>query len=183
MTLDSATADRWTSLALFAIGLAMLVGGYTMDRLEIRQIHPASIPGLVPMMLGAAMMLCAVLLFLAARTAHAARIAQLANLAGPSTAAQAGDEPSETQQATTSNRDLFFAAAYSVVYALALVGSLPFAPATAIYIAVFYTHFTWDRSATAGEHLKRIAIAIAFGVVGAYAIASLFQYGFLVRLP
>jgi hypothetical protein len=183
MTLDSATADRWTSLALFAIGLAMLVGGYTMDRLEIRQIHPASIPGLVPMMLGAAMMLCAVLLFLAARAAHAARIAQLANLAGQSTAAQSSDEPSETQHTTTSNRDLFFAAAYSVVYALALVGSLPFAQATAIYIAVFYTHFTWNRSATVGEHLKRIAMAITFGVVGAYAIASLFQYGFLVRLP
>jgi hypothetical protein len=77
----------------------------------------------------------------------------------------------------------FFAATYSVVYALALVGSLPFAQATAIYIAVFYTHFTWNRSATVGEHLKRIAMAITFGVVGAYAIASLFQYGFLVRLP
>ncbi|MBO6674260.1 MAG: tripartite tricarboxylate transporter TctB family protein [Rhizobiales bacterium] len=183
MTLDSATADRWTSLALFAIGLAMLVGGYTMDRLEIRQIHPASIPGLVPMILGAAMMLCAVLLFLAARAAHIARNAELANLAGPSTAAQSDDALGETQQATTSNRDLFFAAAYSVLYALALVGSLPFAQATAIYIALFYTHFTWQRSATTGEHLKRIAIAIAFGVIGAYAIASLFQYGFLVRLP
>ncbi len=173
-------ADRWTSLALFAIGLAMLVGGFTMDRLEIRQIHPASIPGLLPMILGAAMMLCAVLLFFAAR---AARTAQLAKVAGLSTAAQAEGEPSATQPATTSNRDLFFAAAYSVVYALALVGSLPFAQATAIYIAVFYTHFTWERSATSSAHLKRIAIAIAFGVVSAYAIASLFQFGFLVRLP
>lgn len=128
-------------------------------------------------------MLCAVLLFLAARAAHIARNAELANLAGPSTAAQSDDALGETQQATTSNRDLFFAAAYSVLYALALVGSLPFAQATAIYIALFYTHFTWQRSATTGEHLKRIAIAIAFGVIGAYAIASLFQYGFLVRLP
>ena len=40
----------------------MLAGGYAMDRLEFRQIHPASIPGLLPMILGAALMVCAVLL-------------------------------------------------------------------------------------------------------------------------
>ena len=43
-----AMADRLTAGLLFLLGLALLVGGYTMDRLEIRQIHPASIPGLVP---------------------------------------------------------------------------------------------------------------------------------------
>lgn len=183
MTLDSATADRWTSLVLFAVGLAMLGGGYMMDRLEIRQIHPASIPGLVPMILGLAMMLCAALLFVSARAAHAVSKAQLADAANPSTATQTSDKTEPNSPRTTSNRDLFFAASYSVVYALALVGSLPFAQATAIYIAVFYTHFTWQSSNTTTDHLKRVAFGIGFGIIGAYAIASLFQYGFLVRLP
>ena len=44
-----AMADRLTAIVLLVIGLALLVGGWTMDRLEVRQIHPASIPGLVPM--------------------------------------------------------------------------------------------------------------------------------------
>jgi hypothetical protein len=64
MTFDSATADRLTSLVLFSLGVAMLIGGYTMDRLEIRHIHPASIPGLVPMILGSGDdALCACLCF------------------------------------------------------------------------------------------------------------------------
>ena len=67
MRFDSAEADRLTSVVLFALGAAMLIGGYSMDRLEIRQIHPASIPGLVPMVLGASLMLCAALLFTGAK--------------------------------------------------------------------------------------------------------------------
>ena len=169
MIFDSATADRWTSIALFALGVAMLIGGYTMDRLEIRQIHPASIPGLVPMILGAAMMLCAGLLFLSARAAHSA------------VEADRGEHPRHSS--TESGPNLFFAASYSVVYALALVGSMPFALATAIYIAVFYIHFTWDKTAPIYQRLMRVGYGIGFAVIGAYAIASLFQYGFLVRLP
>lgn len=177
MTLDTAKADKWTSLVLFALGLAMLIGGFTMDRLEIRQIHPASIPGLVPMILGAAMMLCSFLLF---RTAHQA---QPAHPAQPETG---DDEPAPA--ANTSLANLGFATLYSVVYAIFLVGSMPFALATAIYIAVFYLHFTWrqgagNRQAPQSKRLLHLVFGVGFAALAAYAIASLFQYGFLVRLP
>ncbi|CAN0603617.1 unnamed protein product, partial [Ectocarpus sp. 12 AP-2014] len=49
MTFDGNTADRLTAVVLCLLGLAMTWGGFEMDRLEIRRIHPASIPGLVPM--------------------------------------------------------------------------------------------------------------------------------------
>ena len=62
MRFDSPSADRLTAVAFFALGAAMAWGGFVMDRLEIRHIHPASIPGLVPMVLGGALMICAVLL-------------------------------------------------------------------------------------------------------------------------
>lgn len=162
MMLDSAKADRWTSLVLFALGAAMLVGGYTMDRLEIRQIHPASIPGLVPMILGGAMMLCAGLLFWSAR----------------STPAEA-----EAGSGEGSLKNLGFAAGYSVLYAIGLVGQLPFWVATAIYIAVFTIHFSWQAEATLRARLVRIGLSIAFGLVGAVGVATLFAEGFLVRLP
>ena len=60
MRLDSARADQVTALVFFVLGVAMAIGGYTMDRLEVRQIHPASIPGLVPMILGGLLALCAI---------------------------------------------------------------------------------------------------------------------------
>ena len=167
MTLDGAKADRWTSLVLFALGAAMLAGGYAMDRLEIRQIHPASIPGLVPMILGAAMMLCSSLLFWSARR-------------------RAGDAPADPQDAPNaigSNRNLAFAAGYSLVYALGLVGWLAFWIATAIYITVFYIHFSWRPDAGSRRRLLHAGLGLAFGLAGALAIATLFEHGFLVRLP
>lgn len=175
MTLDTANADKWTSLALFALGLAMLIGGFTMDRLEIRQIHPASIPGLVPMMLGAAMMLCSLLLYLSARRTNQPAI-DADGVGGVSTASSA------------SLADLGFAALYSIIYAIFLVGSMPFALATAIYIAVFHLHFTWKQgvgnaSAQPGKRALHFAFGVGFAALAAYAISSLFQYGFLVRLP
>ncbi|MFK7792980.1 MAG: tripartite tricarboxylate transporter TctB family protein [Devosiaceae bacterium] len=182
MTLNSATADRITSLVLFALGLAMLIGGYTMERLEIRQIHPASIPGLVPMILGSAMMLCAGLLF------HTSRVAPKQDALAKGADEQEVHEEASTEDdghtnGNASTRNLFFAALYSIIYALLLVGTLPFALATAIYITVFYIHFTWEREQTQRALVTNIALGLTFGFAGAYAIASLFQYGFLVRLP
>ncbi|MEM1287396.1 MAG: tripartite tricarboxylate transporter TctB family protein [Pseudomonadota bacterium] len=172
MTLDNAKADQWTALVLFALGLAMLVGGYTMDRLEIRQIHPASIPGLVPMILGGAMMLCSSLLYFSARAKNAA---------AAGSADQQGSSSSGTAEGSLKN--LGFAAFYSVAYALLLVGTLPFWLATAIFIAVFYFHFSWRSDANTRAKSISAALAISFGLVGAFAIATLFQEGFLVRLP
>ncbi len=159
MSLNSPAADRITALALFALGAGMAWGGFTMDRLEARHIHPASIPGLVPMMLGVALMGCAVLLFTGARGA----------------AREAG-ESGELW------RDLGIAAGWSVFYAVALVGQVPFVVATAIYIAGFVWWFT--RPAPGGRGaVRRAIVAVAFGVVVAVAVAVLFRYGFLVRLP
>ena len=59
-------ADVVTAIVLLALGLAMLMGGLGMDRLEIRQIHPLSIPGLVPIALGAALAISAVILLIGA---------------------------------------------------------------------------------------------------------------------
>ena len=46
------SVDLTVTVILLAIGIAQFVGGLTMDRLEMRRIHPARIPGLLPMILG-----------------------------------------------------------------------------------------------------------------------------------
>lgn len=166
MSFDSATADRITAVVLFALGAAMLVGGYTMDRLEIRQIHPASIPGLLPMILGATMMLCAALLFVGA--------VRRAGAQGAEDRRSAGGE-SWGRLATT--------AGLSAIYALVLVGWLPFFVSTALYVGAFILCFTWPSRGTAADRAKAVAIALVFALATAGAISALFRYGFLVRLP
>lgn len=151
------TADRITAAILFLIGAAMLYGGFVMDRLEIRQIHPASIPGLVPIFLGAALMLCAVLLFSSSPPADP-------------------DAPRETG----STRDFIFAAGLGVFYAVVLVGRVPFVLATALYIASFIFIFSTGDPA---RRRHRTIFAVVFAGLFAVAIGALFRYGFLVRLP
>ena len=170
MRFVSAAADRLTSVVLFALGAAMLIGGYTMDRLEIRQIHPASIPGLVPMILGGSLMLCAALLFTSAeRRARGG-------------APEAGDGDGDGDGGV-SWFNLLATAVLSTVFALMLVGRLPFVVSSALYITVFIAYFSWPRGADGAQKLKVSALAVTSGVVASASISLLFRYGFLVRLP
>lgn len=166
MSFDSPLADRITAVVLFALGVAMLAGGYTMDRLEIRQIHPASIPGLVPMILGVTMMICAASLFVGAT--------QRGRREGAAEEPSGGGE-SWGRLATT--------AGLSVAYALVLVGRLPFFVSTALYVGVFILCFTWPTGGTTTRKLMSVAMALLFALATAGAISALFRYGFLVRLP
>jgi putative tricarboxylic transport membrane protein len=158
MRFDSATADRVTAIVLLALGAAMTWGGFVMDRLEIRQIHPASIPGLVPMILGLAMMLCAVLLALNADGA---------DRKGP----EGGSWGS-----------FAFTALWSCFFAVILVSRIPFAAAVAIYVTGFAGWFLLP-DISGAKRVKTALFIVAFGVITAAAVSALFRYGFLVRLP
>ena len=155
-------ADRMTALVLLALGLVLLWAGFTMDRLEIRRIHPASIPGLVPMLLGGALTVCAALLY-----ASAAPRGEAGEETGDGTGEGGGDL-----------RDLALATALSLIYALVLVGRLPFFAATAIFVAGFLIVFDRGR-----RMAVRVPLAIGFGLAVAAAVSALFRYAFLVRLP
>jgi putative tricarboxylic transport membrane protein len=163
MQSDGNTADRLTAVALFLLGLAMTWGGFEMDRLEIRRIHPASIPGLVPIFLGAILMICAVLLALG--TARSAAAAE-------------NPEPAETGNWA----DFAFAAVWSCLFAIFMVGNMPFVVATAIYIAVFSAWFLWPQQSETSR-FKMLAMVALYAILAAAGISALFQYGFLVRLP
>lgn len=162
MFADPRTADRITGLVLLMLGIAMLVGGYTMDRLEIRQIHPASIPGLVPMGLGIAMIICSILLIMSA--------------------SGKAEQSATIEQGSFKN--LLVSIILCLVYALGLLGKMPFAVATGIFIFLFSLYFSWpERGDNSRSRLKLIAFIALFAVLFSAAIALLFQYGFLVRLP
>jgi len=160
MFADPRTADRITGLVLLVLGIAMLVGGYTMDRLEIRQIHPASIPGLVPMGLGAAMIICSILLILSA-----------------------GGKGNEIITAEPGSiKNLFISIVLCIGYAVGLLGKLPFVLATGIFIFLFALYFSWTAEGSRSKP-KLVLFTALFAAVFSGAISLLFQYGFLVRLP
>ncbi len=160
MRMDSAVADRLTAIVLFLIGLASTWGGFVMDRLEIRQIHPASIPGLVPMILGFALMICAGALAWSART--------------PRGDAAANPNTSASAFAVT--------LVWSALYALVAVGNMPFAIATMIYVAGFTLWFLWAENGQRPDPIK-IILVVVFSIAIAIGISVLFRDGFLVRLP
>ncbi len=144
------------------LGISMLVGGYTMDRLEIRQIHPASIPGLVPMGLGVAMIICSTLLIVSAGS---------------------GTEQSAPAE-RGSFKNLFVSIILCIGYAAGLLGKMPFALATGMFIFAFSLYFSWTEGDNGSRSkLKLVAFTALFAAVFAGAISLLFQYGFLVRLP
>ena len=162
MRLDSAFADRVTAVALFLLGAATTYGGFAMDRLEVRQIHPASIPGLVPMILGVALMVCALALAWSTRSPHA--------------------ETGEPGDVSWSNFGV--ALGWSGLYALAAVGSMPFALASGVYIAGFTLWFLWtDEGGARRPGPVTIVAVLVFAALAAQAISVLFRDGFLVRLP
>lgn len=164
MQSESPMADRLTAAVLFLLGGAMSWGGFVMDRLEIRQIHPASIPGLLPIFLGLFLMVCAVFLALGTR---------------------GKDSPAvEKPQKETGNwSDFAFAAVWSCLFAMVMVSRIPFVVASAIYIAVFTGWYLWRPSGEGGHRLRMMLLIALYAVLVAVGISVLFRYGFLVRLP
>lgn len=164
--IDKRTLDSAVAAILMAIGLAQLWGGFTMDRLEVRRIHPASFPGLVPIMLGAAMFGLAVIVFLASRRQPASE----------------GTGP-DGDIRWPEIRSFVAIVALAGIYALGLVGTLHFWLASSLFVFTFITVAEWQRLGTMAERLKTLvfAAAAAVGVTG--GISYMFETGFLVRLP
>ena len=178
---DNPTADRVTGGILFVLGISMLVGGYTMDRLEIRQIHPASIPGLVPMILGIAMVICALLLILSTRRQHPEK----GNTSNDNDGAEDGTNGDVKADVTGSYKNLCVTALFSVIYAAGLVGRIPFMAATALFIFFFAVYFLWPSADSENKIAKSRLILLCAVYAGIFSIgiSVLFRYGFLVRLP
>ncbi|NND90603.1 MAG: tripartite tricarboxylate transporter TctB family protein [Granulosicoccus sp.] len=167
MPVNTSNADRITGAVLLVLGIAMLLGGYNMERLEIRQIHPASIPGLVPMILGAAMIICSLLLIATASKRSTEQV-----------------QADTDDAADSSVSNLLVTVILSLGYGAGLLGKLPYLPATALYIFLFSLYFSWAQYGTSrASRIRLIALTAVFAVSFAAGIAVLFQYGFLVRLP
>ena len=162
-----ARADLLTSIVLVALGLAIFYMSWTMPRLEARHVHPATIPGLVPMLLSAGLVLCGGLLAWRSWRIDAGR----------------GWRGLAALFATPQALRVLVILGLALFHTLVLVGWLPFWAAAMIFIFTFIMIFeTWLNEAPSNP-LVSLGWAIAIAVAGGGGIFYVFERIFLVRLP
>src|SRR5229473_1291468 len=165
----SLRSDFLSALGWMALGIAILIGSVTMDRLETQGINPYTIPGLLPGLLGIAMTILGALL--AARSWRPHLFAS-ASSAAP---ANRGEQ-----------KRLLLVLGLCLAFGVGLVGhGLPFWLAAAIFVTVAIVSLQYRERQSSGEplSLRRFITAATIGLGAGIAITVVFQEIFLVRLP
>lgn len=157
--------DLVAALVWMAFGGAVAVGSWNMDRLAHLHINRYEIPGLVPGLLGAAILVLGAVLALRSlrRAARPAEQGAPSDPLGP----------------------LLGVLAATLLYAGVLVGhGLPFWLATFVFVAGFIFWFDRGRQSALGRPLARqAALAAVYGACTSAVVTGVFERVFLVRLP
>ena len=163
----SPRADLVSALVWMLFGGAIAVGAWRMDRLEHLHINRYEIPGLVPGLLGSAVLLLGAVL--AVRAIRAGALAPLARGTGPR---RGGSRMVAVLLAM-------------LAYPLVLVGhGLPFWAVTAVFVTGFIFFFDRERQSALGRSTARqLLLAAVCGVVTSAVVTLAFQDIFYVRLP
>lgn len=166
----SPRADLHDAIGWIALGIAVLVGSITMDRLEAQNINPLTVPGLLPGLLGIAMILLGGVMgvrSLGRGARHEAR--------RPATPLQREER-----------RRVWIAVVLCIGYGVVLVGhGIPFWIASSIYVTASILVFQRispvpeERRLTARSWIMALVIAVLASVV----TWLVFEKVFLVRLP
>jgi len=165
-----ARAELRQAIGWAVLGLAVLVASLRMDRLDSQHINPYTVPGLLPGLLGLAMLFLAALL------------GWRAIGAGALTPAAAVHRRIDRATATR----IALVLAICVAFGVGLVGhGLPFWLAAAIFVTVAILVFEQPRRAQAGRGLtlRDVVFAVTVGLGAGGMVTLVFQVLFLVRLP
>ena len=179
-------ADFVTSLFLIAFGTGMLWGALAMPRFEQRKIDPLSVPGIVPGFLAIVLLVLAVFLLVRSIRQGGYRLGRApeAPAVGPAGGDDDETDPEEAGSGLFSpaNGRMLLALAMGLVYAVGLVGAMPFWLATFIFVTAFIVVFEWNRWRRSLLWLMAVT-AILQGAAVAAAVTLIFQELFLVTLP
>jgi hypothetical protein len=166
----SSRSDFFGALAWMGLGLAILIGSITMDRLEAQDVNPYTIPGLMPGLLGIAMLILGGLL--------AFRSWKTGMAPPPQTFS-----PSERR---AHYKHLGLVLVLSLTFGVVLVGhGLPFWLASAVFVSTAIPCLQGPQRRAAGVRLtwRAIGISTLIGVLAGGIITIVFQKIFLVHLP
>jgi hypothetical protein len=168
-TVAGLRSDFLSAIGWMGLGIAIVIGSVTMDRLEKQGINPYTIPGLLPGLLGCAMTILGALL--------AARSWRPHLLASAADAAPAG---------RAERMRLLLVLGLCLGFGVGLVGhGLPFWLAAAIFVtaAILALQYRSRKSTGAKPSVHALVKAAAIGLGAGIAITVVFQEIFLVRLP
>jgi hypothetical protein len=163
-------ADLHDAIGWTVLGIAVLAGSLAMDRLEQQHINPYTVPGLLPGLLGIALIVLGLVLGVRSWERGALTLPRL-----PATA----DE-------RDSRRRVLVVAALCVGYGVVLIGhGIPFWLASSIYVTASIlimqrmSRDPQERQASPRSVLKAVVIGVASSVI----TQLVFQEVFLVRMP
>ncbi len=163
-------ADFLTGLFLLVFGGFVIAESGRMPRFAELGAHPLSAPGIVPAFLAVVLMIFGAVL--AGRSARAG--GHRLDLSG---------EKARAVLAHPGNRRLLLTAALSVGYAGVLLGRVPYALATGLYVFSFVFLFEWEPGLPPARTARVLAAAAALALVTAAAVSWVFERLFLVTLP
>jgi hypothetical protein len=166
----SPRADLKDAVAWTALGIAVLVGSITMDRLEQQNINPVTVPGLLPGLLGIAMILLGIVMAVRSLRLGALRLSS----------------PPATAHQREASRRVWIAIALCCGYAVVLVGhGIPFWIASSIYVTLSILVFRRLGSDPVQRRLDARAWmqALVIGVLSSVVTWLVFERVFLVRMP
>ncbi len=159
---SDARSDLIGGLAWMALGIVILVMSWQMDRLEDQDINPYTIPGLVPGLLGAAMMLLSGVMILRG--------------------ARRGGFSAEAIPAPQLDWSrLGLVVLLCVGFAAVLLGRVPFWLAAWMFVSSSILVLRWRE--IAASRARGIAMACVIGLCTGLAVSLVFERLFLVRLP
>jgi hypothetical protein len=161
--------DFYASIVWIIFGVAVFIGSWKMDRLEHQDINPYTIPGLVPGLLGLAVIFFgSLMLFRAWRQgaleAHGAAGAK---------------------QSTPQERTRFLVVLIPcLIFAVGLLGrGLPFWAASALYVFSTIAILQYPERRANGQLARGLIVAAMIALCAGALITLVFQEFFLVRLP
>lgn len=165
-----ARADFITSIMLLAFGIGVLVVSLEMPTFAARGVNPYSAPGIVPGFLGGTIAVLGAVLFVRSLLRRGHRL---------------GIDARTVKGFFTSQQTLRLAitVVVSILYALVLLGRMPYPAATAVYVFLFIVLFEYRWKQPLRGQWKIILSALLVAVVTAGLVTLVFEYLFLVSLP
>ncbi|MEJ8836146.1 tripartite tricarboxylate transporter TctB family protein [Ramlibacter sp. AN1133] len=163
-------SDLKDAAGWIVFGVAVLAGSVTMDRLEQQNINPVTVPGLLPGLLGIAMILLGAIM--------AARSWRRGAFTTPL--------PPATPHRREERRRVAIAVALCCGYGIVLVGhGIPFWLASTVYVTGSILVFQRISSDPAERRLtpRAWAMALVIGAAASVVTWLVFERVFLVRLP
>ncbi|WP_332826423.1 tripartite tricarboxylate transporter TctB family protein [Ramlibacter sp.] len=164
----SPRADLWAALVWMAFGGGVFTLAWRMDRLENLHINRYEIPGLVPMLLGAAILLLGFVLAL--RSIQRGALGPVAAVA---------------DRVPGARRYMAAVIGAMLAYSVVLVGhGVPFWLATLLFVTGFIFFFDRERQRSLGRGtVRQLLLALAYGAATSAVVTLVFQEVFYVRLP